>query len=180
MSANALDSNRTASGRLLPPRGVQYRRWITLALVWAAFLVSFFDRLAWANVSASVADALGLPTAALNVFVTAFFAGYALSSFGCGLAADWFGGRWMLTLALVPLGIFTFLFSFTGSVTFGLVSQALMGIAAGADYASGVKLIAAWFGWQDRGRAMGLYFTAPTLGVIITNAVVPPFVAAFH
>lgn len=152
---------------------------MTLALVWAAFFVSFVDRLIWANVATSVGVSLGLQVAALNVFVTAFYAGYVLSNFGSGMLTDRIGARLMLTLALVPLGVFTFGFGFTTSVTFGLFLQALMGVAAGADYSAGVKLITAWFGRQDRGRAMGLYMTAPTLGVIVTNAVVPAFLRSF-
>lgn len=150
-----------------------YRRWVTLLLVWAAFLISFLDRLAWANVAVSAGESLGLELAALNVFVTAFYAGYVASNFVSGFATDLFGGRRMLAMALIPLGAFTFLFGFTGSVAVGLALQALMGLAAGADYSAGIKLVAAWFERAERGRAMGFYFTAPTLGVILTNAVVP-------
>jgi sugar phosphate permease len=149
------------------------RRWITLLLVWAAFLISFLDRLAWANVAVTAGESFGLQLAALNVFVTAFYTGYVLSNFVSGLAADLFGGRRMLALALVPLGIFTFLFGSTRTIAMGLALQALMGLAAGADYSAGVKLIAAWFERAERGRAMGFYCTAPILGVTITNALVP-------
>lgn len=147
-------------------------RWVMLALVWAALLVSFLDRLAWANVSVAASDVLGLQTAALNIFVTAFYVGYVVSNAVSGLATDALGGRRMLTLALLPLGVFTFMFAFTRSIAFGLVLQALMGLAAGADYSAGVKLIAAWFGRTDRGRAMGFYCTAPMVGVILTSAAV--------
>lgn len=149
------------------------RRWVTLLLVWAAFLISFLDRLAWANVAVSAGASFGLQLAALNIFVTAFYTGYVLSNFVSGFATDLFGGRRMLAMALIPLGAFTFLFGFTSSVAVGLCFQVLMGLAAGADYSAGIKLIAAWFERGERGRAMGLYFTAPTLGVILTNALVP-------
>jgi MFS transporter, ACS family, glucarate transporter len=36
-----------------------------------------------------------------------------------------------------------------------------------------VKLIMSWFGRRDCGRAMGLFMTATSLGVVITNAAVP-------
>ena len=150
------------------------RRWLTLFLVWAAFLISFLDRLAWANVAVSAGASLGLQIAALNIFVTAFYVGYVASNFVSGIATDLFGGRRMLAMALIPLGAFTFLFGFTSSVAVGLCFQVLMGLAAGADYSAGIKLIAAWFERAERGRAMGFYFTAPTLGVILTNALVPP------
>ncbi|SDR53134.1 Sugar phosphate permease [Rhizobiales bacterium GAS191] len=149
------------------------RRWVILFLAWASFLISFVDRLAWGNVSIPVGGALGMPVAALGVFVTAFYAGYvAANAFG-GFGSDWLGPRVMLTFAIIPLGICTFLFSFTTSVAMGLVLQALMGLAAGADYSACVKLIASWFEKRSRGFAMGLLLTASSLGVVVTNALVP-------
>jgi sugar phosphate permease len=169
----ALDARANPVGEDAGMAAAPRRRWVTLALVWAAFLISFLDRLTWANVAVSAGESLGLQLAALNIFVTAFYAGYVASNFVSGFATDLFGGRRMLTLALIPLGTFTFLFGFTGSVAVGLALQGLMGLAAGADFSAGIKLIAAWFERAERGRAMGLYFTAPTLGVILTNALVP-------
>ncbi len=148
-------------------------RWVILALAWLTFLLSFVDRLAWGNVSISVGQALGMPVAALGIFVTAFYVGYVVANFIGGFGSDWFGPRAMLAGAIIPLGAFTFLFSFTTSVTMGIVLQALMGLAAGADYSACVKLIAAWFGKQSRGFAMGLFLTASSLGVLVTNAIVP-------
>ena len=46
-------------------------------------------------------------------------------------------------------------------------------MTAGADYVAGVKLIATWFGKLERGRAMGLFMTATSLAVTVTNLVVP-------
>ncbi len=181
MTIEVLSDRRAASGSPVdrPDVCLRRRRWATLLLVWLAFLISFVDRLIWANVASSVGVSLGLQLAALNVFVTAFYTGYVLSNFGSGFLTDRLGGRLMLLLALVPLGAFTFLFGFTNSIPYGLVLQALMGVAAGADYAAGVKLITAWFGRRDRGRAMGLYLTAPTVGVAVTNALVPALIDAF-
>jgi len=51
-------------------------RWVILLVTWAAFLLSFIDRLAWGNVAVSVGASLGMSIAALGVFVTAFYVGY--------------------------------------------------------------------------------------------------------
>jgi len=48
-------------------------RWVILFIAWIAFLLSFIDRLAWANVAVSVGESLGLTVAVLGVFVTAFY-----------------------------------------------------------------------------------------------------------
>lgn len=148
-------------------------RWIILLMVWFGFLLSFVDRLIWTSVSSSAAISFGLSIATLGSFVSAFYLGYICSTAVTGMASDCLGPRLTLSLALIPLGLLTFAFSFTTSVTMGLVLQALMGLTAGADFSAGVKLIIAWFGLRDRGRAMGFFMTATSLGVVVTNATVP-------
>lgn len=148
-------------------------RWVILFVAWISFLISFVDRLAWGNVAISVGKTLGMPVAALGIFVTAFYVGYVVANFIGGFSSDWFGPRVVLAGAIIPLGFFTLLFGFTTSITMGLVIQALMGLAAGADYSACVKVITAWFDKRSRGFAMGLFMTASSLGVLVTNAIVP-------
>ena len=148
-------------------------RWVILFATWVAFLLTFVDRLAWANVAVSAGESLGLAVAALGVFVTAFYVGYVTSNAMGGFFVDRFGGRLMLALGLVLLGFFTYCFSHVRSVGAGILVQSLMGLAAGVDYAACIKLLTAWFGIRDRGRAVGLFLTATSLGVVCTNLVVP-------
>lgn len=156
------------------------RRWLILGLAWLAFLLSYVDRLAWANVTTIVGNELNLPVAALGVFVTSFYVGYVTSNFIGGIASDRLGSRLMLTLSMAGLGIATFAFSFTRSIAFGLAAQSFMGLFAGTDYATGVRLIASWFDRADRGKAMGIFMTATSLGVIVTNLIVPSILPALH
>lgn len=152
-------------------------RWIILLLVWFGFLLSFVDRLIWTSVGSAAAPSFGLSLAALGSFVSAFYVGYVVSTALAGLASDRLGPRLTLTLALIPLGVFTAAFGMTTSVTTGLVLQALMGLTAGADLSAGIKLIMSWFDVRDRGRAMGLFMTSTSLGVVVTNALVPQLLA---
>jgi sugar phosphate permease len=154
-------------------------RWVILFIAWLSFLLSFVDRLTWANVAVSVGGSLGLPVAALGIFVTAFYAGYVVCNALGGIASDRIGGRLTLTLSMLALGFSTMAFSFTTNVAFGLAVQGLMGLAAGADYACCIKLIVAWFDRTTRGRAMGVLMVASSLGVTATNAVVPTLAATF-
>jgi nitrate/nitrite transporter NarK len=108
----------------------------------------------------------------LGAFVTAFYTGYVVANIIGGMLTDLLGGRAMMTLALLPLGVFTFAFGETTSLTMGIAIQLAMGLAAGADYSAGMKIIPAWF-TRDRGRAMGLYTTATSLAVVLANAIVP-------
>jgi sugar phosphate permease len=152
-------------------------RWVVLFVVWGAFLLSYIDRVAWSSVAAPVGQSLGLPVAMLGAFVTAFYVGYVIANLVGGVVSDAIGGRLTLTLALVPLGISTFCFSYAHSLSTGIGIQVIMGLAAGADYSAGMKIIAAWF-HKDRGRAMGLYTTATSLAVVTANMTIPAFSAA--
>ena len=148
-------------------------RWVVLTLAFVSFLISFIDRLTWASVAVSAGASLGLPLAQLGVFVTAFYVGYVICNALGGIASDRVGGRLTLTLSMLTLGLCTFLFGYTTSVVTGVILQALMGLAAGADYASCIKLIVNWFDRGSRGRAMGVLLIGSSLGVTVTNAIVP-------
>jgi len=171
-------SSHDAVGIADPQLPAKARRWLILGIAWAALLMAFVDRLAWANVSVQVGGSLGLPIAGLGVFVTAFYIGYVSANVLGGFATDWLGPSRMLTLAMIPLGASTFLFSLTSSVGTGLALQVLMGLAAGADYSACVKLAATWFEFRLRGRAMGLLITASSVAVVLTNSTVPTLSAA--
>ena len=100
------------------------------------------------------------------------------SAFG-GFVADRIGPRRMLFLALAPLAVATFLFGFTSSFVMGVALQGLMGLFAGADYAACIKIVAAWFGSSERGRALGLLSIAPSIGVTLANAIFPELLGLF-
>jgi sugar phosphate permease len=153
-------------------------RWAVCAVTWAAFALSLVDRLAWGNLQLQVGPVLDLPLAALGIFVSAFYAGYVLSNAVTGYVTDVFGPRLVLTMSTGLLGVATAAFGFTNSVALGLIFQVIMGLSAGADYAACVKLLTAWFAPTQRGRAIGLWFTASSLAVVLTNALVPPLSVA--
>jgi sugar phosphate permease len=178
-----LVSSSDASGSVWSERNAAHGdtgsyRWVALFIVWAAFLLSYVDRVAWSTVAAPVGASLGLNVAMLGAFVTAFYGGYVVANIIGGILTDMIGGRAMMTLALVPLGIFTFAFGETRTLMMGIVIQLAMGFVAGADYSAGMKIIPAWF-TRDRGRAMGIYTTATSLAVVLANAIVPSFSAQF-
>ena len=155
-------------------------RWIIVLFTWGAFLLTAMDRLAWGPVAVTAGATLGMSVAALGVFASAFYISYVVSNAIGGYFIDWLGGRLMVTFALVPLGVATLLFgTFTTSIRTGMIFQALMGLAAGMDFAACIKLIASWFGPRTRGRAMGLFLTGSSLAVVLTNAVVPTCMKIF-
>lgn len=149
--------------------------WVVLFFAFGVYTLTFIDRLAWGSLAARAGTSLGMSVASLEVFVTAFYGTYVLSNAAGGYLIDWFGPRLMVLLGLVPLGVLTFLFSYTPSVWVGIVLQAGMGATAGIDYTACVKLVASWFPLRTRGKAMGLFLVGSSLGIFLTNAILPGF-----
>ena len=154
-------------------------RWFILLIAWICLLMTFVVRLAWSNVAVTVGSTLNIPVIALGIFVTAFYIGYVASNALGGFLSDKLGPRKMLACSFIPLGLATFAFSYTNSITTGFIIQLLMGLFAGSVYATCVKVVMVWFDKSERGRAMGLLTTATSLGVVVVNIVVPPALSSF-
>lgn len=148
-------------------------RWLILMMAFSAWITTFFVRLAWSNAGSSVVDSLGLTTASIGTFITTFYIGYMVSNFFMGFVTDRIGARLSLLLALVPLGLACAGFGMIKSQAAGLAMQLAMGFFAGVDNAACTKLVATWFRKKNLGLALGLFATAPSLGIGITNAVYP-------
>jgi nitrate/nitrite transporter NarK len=152
--------------------GNAHYSWVALFIVWGAFLLSYVDRVAWGTVSVSVGASIGIQVSLLGAFLTAFYCGYVVANLICGALCDFLGGRVMTTASMLMLGVATFCFGSTTSLTVGIFIQIAMGFSAGADYSAGMKIIPSWFR-KDRGRAMGIFVTATSLASILANMIVP-------
>lgn len=148
-------------------------RWVILLCCWLAFTMTYVNRSAWPVVSTDAAHALGIHLAALGVFATALTVGYILSNIPGGIVADLLGGRYGVTFSLAGVGVLTFAFGWTSSVTTGIVIQAATGLVSGADLTGCSKLISGWFSRADRATAFGLFITSTAVGSVIANATVP-------
>lgn len=171
-----MTEDATTQAESKPPHYGAYR-WVILFLAWSAFLTSTICKLAWGTMAVSVGSSIGLSIGSLGVFVTASYVGSVVSSVGGGFVADRVGPRRTLFISLVGLGASTYAFSFTPSLGIGIALQALMGLTAGADYAAAIKAVSTWFNLRERGRAIGLFTTATSLAVVLSNAILPTAVA---
>lgn len=145
-------------------------RWTILAVAWACYLVSSVDRFAWGALSLLAQDDLKLTLPQVGTFVTAYFTGYLLSNCVSGALADRIGPRLALSGAVLGAGLCTAAFGLTRSYGVGLALQFGMGFATGADYAACIKMVTAWFEREERGLALGLWFTSTSLGVVLANS----------
>lgn len=154
-------------------------RWIVLAVGWSVLFLSVLNRLIWANVAATATGDFHLPIAALGGFVTAFYIGYVVANAVNGIATDRFGVRFILPGSVFCLGIFTYLFGEVRTVPTGMAVQALLGLAAGVDFATGIKMVSGWFSPKYRARAIGIVITGLPAGIVAANMLVPALLLHF-
>ncbi|VXB03684.1 MFS transporter [Arthrobacter sp. 9AX] len=160
------------SNATVDPSKSRYR-WVVLLLCWLAFTMTSVDRSTWGPASIFVGEDLGVPLASLGLFATFYYIGYVVSNAGSGFLTDRLGGRLLISVSLVGAGAAMIFFGSTTSAGIGMAVQALIGLFAGAEYAAGIKLISSWFRPEELGKAMGIYTSATSLGVVVANTAVP-------
>jgi MFS family permease len=96
---------------------------------------------------------------------SAWHAGYLISLFTVGFIADRYGAKMTFligsTLASLSALIFAF---FADSFVSGLILYGFTGLCSGASYTPGLTLVAERFAPLERGRTMGWFLAAASLG----------------
>ena len=103
---------------------------------------------------------------------SAWHFGYMLSLFTVGFLADRFGAKhvYLVSSFAATLSAFAFAFLADGFVS-GLVLYGLAGLCSGGSYTPGLTLIAERFA-ATRGRAMGFYLSAASVGYALSLVLV--------
>lgn len=167
-----------ASSEALPAADMGYR-WVVMCGIFCASMISVVDRIAWGNVSTFYAQTMGVSVTALGSFFSAFYVGYLITNALSGFASDMFGGRRMITLALLLLGLSTFAFGLTTSVTVGLIIQCAMGLVAGMDFSACVRLLSDVFPPEKKSTAMGIFLASIPVGVMLPNLFIPTLLKTY-
>jgi sugar phosphate permease len=143
------------------------RRHSILAVLFAAYLLCYMDRMAIATAIPFMAKDFGLSPLGMGGVLSAFFIGYALMQLPGGMLADRFGPRRVMILAIVGWSLFTVLTGLAGSLPVLLGIRVLFGASEGPFPPSASKTIALWFAPQAVGRANGLILAAVQIGAAI-------------
>jgi sugar phosphate permease len=145
-----------------------------LALLFAAWTVSYLDRMVMAASIPYIAKDFHLSPVQMGMLMSAFFLGYSLFQVPGGILADRFGARKVMSWALVWWSIFTGLTGLVSSRTSMLCIRVLFGAGEGIFPGASKKSIAHWFPVKDRSTANAIMLSSNALG----PALAPLFVAA--
>jgi sugar phosphate permease len=148
-------------------------RWVIVALAATSFTMAFVSRFAWPPLVPEVMPIMKIEMTAAMAFMTAFYIGYVATQIPGGVLADRFGPRLVLSGALILQGLGTLGIGFTENYQFGFALRVICGLGAGCVYSSCLKSIVTWMAPAQRGLAIGILMTSPTIGVAIPNFVMP-------
>ena len=96
---------------------------------------------------------------------SAWHAGYLISLFAVGFAADRHGAKKTYLVGSVLASVSALMFAFfANGFTSGLILYGFTGLCSGASYTPGLTLVAERFTSHRRGRAMGWFLAAASLG----------------
>jgi CP family cyanate transporter-like MFS transporter len=153
-------------------------RWTMLAGMWSIYFCFSLIVVSTAPLVKPIVEDLGLSLSAMGSLMGAWPLLYIAAAIPAGAFLDRFGVRRALLIAAVIMASSALLrANATGYVSM-FIAIALFGVGGPLISVGAPKLISAWFSGRERGLAMGIYITGPSLGGIaalaLTNSVFMP------
>lgn len=106
-----------------------------------------------------------MSNAAAGSIMSVYHLGFLISLVGLSALTDWLSAKKIYLASAVAFAVASLLFAlFARSYPSALLLRFLMGIAVGGTYTPALKLISETFSSTLRGRAMGLFIAAGSLG----------------
>ena len=146
------------------------RRWLALAIVASAYVLSFFQRFAPAGIAQDLAISFETTAASLGVLAATYFYVYTLMQIPTGILVDTLGPRRILMLGGLIGGIGSFLFGLAPSLEWALVGRTLVGLGVSVTFIAMLKLIAVWFEENRFATLVGVSMLVGNLGSVLAGA----------
>ncbi len=146
------------------------RRLIILAVVVAAYVLSFFQRFAPAGIAQDLAAAFQTSAASLGVLAATYFYVYTIMQVPTGILVDTLGPRRILFLGGIIAGGGSLLFGMAESLDAALVGRTLIGLGVSVTFIAMLKLIAVWFEEHRFATVVGVSMLVGNLGSVLAGA----------
>lgn len=147
-------------------------RWIIVSLLFSGGAISYLDRAALSVAAPLIAKALDLDAAHLGIVFSVFFLGYAPMSFIGGAAADRFGPRRVLLIAMTVWSIACGGTAAATTLVFLIVIRLIFGMGEGPFCATAVKMVSNRFEPDRQASAIGLAYAGQPLGAALAGPIV--------
>jgi sugar phosphate permease len=145
-------------------------RWTAFALVGAAYVLSFFHRIAPAAIAGELRGAFGASGAELGALAATYFSVYTVMQVPTGVLVDSLGPRRIVALGGVVAGLGSMAFGAARSLGVASLGRALVGLGVSVTFISLLKLVAAWFREREFATLSGLVMFMGNLGAVLSAA----------
>lgn len=146
-------------------------------IVWSGTLCVFaalgLGRFALGMLLPAMGKSLALSYAQMGLIGTCNFAGYLVAVLLCGVLAERFGQRRVITSALLLIGTSMLLISRTTSYPLVLLLYTFTGMGSGAANVPMMTLVACWFRRSARGKATGYVVIGSGFAILLAGKLVP-------
>jgi predicted MFS family arabinose efflux permease len=146
------------------------RRVFALAVVVAAYVLSFFQRFAPAGIAPDLAAAFQTSAASLGVLAATYFYVYTIMQVPTGILVDTLGPRRILLLGGIVAGGGSLLFGLAESLNAALLGRTLIGLGVSVVFISMLKIIAVWFEEHRFASVVGLSMLLGNLGSVLAGS----------
>lgn len=153
-------------------------RWALLAGVWLVYTCFGMAVYSTAPLVEPITRELGMSLSAMGAVMSAWPLVYIFMAVPAGAVLDRIGVRPALALATIIIAMSLTLRGLATGFPMLFVAVALFGVGGPLVSVGAPKLIASWFQGKERGLAVGVYSTGPTIGAVtvlaLTNSVLMP------
>jgi ACS family D-galactonate transporter-like MFS transporter len=143
---------------------VNRRRWLVVALLFAAMLVNYVDRGNLSIVAVPLMRDFGAGPTAMGTLLSAFFWTYAFLQVPAGYLVDRFGLRWTYAVAFLLWSVASASVAFAGTIQQVLVLRLLLGVGEAVAPAASLAFIRQNFRDDEQGVPTAIYVSGMTLG----------------
>ena len=153
-------------------------RWTILSGVWLAYFCFGLTIVTLAPLVAEISNDLNLSHSQIGAALGAWQLVYIATAIPLGILLDRIGTRRGLMIAFIVIATSVVLRANANGFGSLFIAVAVFGLGGPMVSIGAPKLISQWFEGQERGFAMGVYMTAPTLGSMtglsMTNSLFMP------
>ncbi len=143
---------------------------IGLAIAIAAYLLSFFHRVAPAAISGDLQSTFAIGGAQLGTLAATYFYVYTLMQVPTGVLADTLGPRRLLVWGGLVAGVGSLMFGLAPGFEWAFAGRTLVGLGVSVTFIAMLKLIALGFDERRFATVVGLSMLIGNLGSIFAGA----------
>jgi len=153
-----------------PAAAQRRRRGLALAVVVAAYVLSFFQRFAPAGIAQDLITAFNTSASSLGVLAATYFYVYTVMQVPTGILVDTLGPRLILLLGGLVGGLGSLLFGLAPSFDLALLGRTLIGLGVSVTFIAMLKIIAVSFDERRFASLVGLAMLIGNLGSVLAGA----------